>query len=137
MGASQSTGDLTQPSPASILEIRDMVSTPCKASKLSDCGLGTAAAVPAGGSTPWKWTFTTPCGTAGNLVLTRGPRIRFHQHAHGGRQFDQNDHNQRVPAVPLPVAVQPDHHGDAANRDLSGHDPDFSFVRDGKPELKE
>jgi hypothetical protein len=70
MGASQSTGDLTQPAPASILEIRDMVSSALLASKLSDCGLGTTAAVPGGGATPWKWTFTTSCGTAGNLVLS-------------------------------------------------------------------
>ena len=70
MGASQSTGDLTQPTPASILEIRAMVSSALQTSKLSDCGLGTTAAVPGGGSTPWKWTFTTPCGTAGNLVLS-------------------------------------------------------------------
>jgi Flp pilus assembly protein TadG len=70
MGASQSTGDLTQSPPASILQIRDLVSSALLASKLSDCGLGTTSAVAAGGGTPWKWTFTTSCGTAGNLVLT-------------------------------------------------------------------
>jgi Flp pilus assembly protein TadG len=70
MGASQSTGDLTQPTPTSILEIRDMVSSALLSSKLSDCGLGTTAAVAGGGATPWKWTFTTSCGTAGNLVLS-------------------------------------------------------------------
>jgi Flp pilus assembly protein TadG len=70
MGASQPTADLTQPTPASILEIRDMVSSALQATKLSDCGLGTTAAVPGGGATPWKWKFTTSCGSAGNLVLS-------------------------------------------------------------------
>jgi Flp pilus assembly protein TadG len=70
MGASQPTGDLTQPSPTSILEIRDMVSSALQASRISDCGLGTTAAVAGGAATPWKWTFTTSCGTAGNLVLS-------------------------------------------------------------------
>jgi Flp pilus assembly protein TadG len=70
MGASQPTGDLTQPTPASILEIRDMVSSALQASRLSDCGLGTTGAVAAGAATPWKWTFTTSCGTPGNLVLS-------------------------------------------------------------------
>jgi Flp pilus assembly protein TadG len=70
MGASQPTGDLTQPSPASILEIRDMVSSALQAGRLSDCGLGTTAAVAGGAATPWKWTFTTSCGTPGNVVLS-------------------------------------------------------------------
>ena len=70
MGASQPTSDLTNPSPASILGIRDMVSTALQNSKLSDCGLGTTSATPAGATTPWKWTFTTSCGSAGNLVLS-------------------------------------------------------------------
>jgi Flp pilus assembly protein TadG len=70
MGASQPTADLTNPAPASILAIRDTVSSALLSSKLPDCGLGTTAATPAGGATPWKWTFTTSCGTAGNLVLS-------------------------------------------------------------------
>lgn len=70
MGASQPTVDLTNPTPASILAIRDMVASALQGSKLSDCGLGTTAATPGGGATPWKWTFTTSCGSAGNLVLT-------------------------------------------------------------------
>jgi Flp pilus assembly protein TadG len=70
MGASQPTSDLTNPSPASILAIRDTVSSALLSSKLPDCGLGTTAAAPAGGATPWKWTFTTSCGSAGNLVLS-------------------------------------------------------------------
>jgi hypothetical protein len=37
---------------------------------MNDCGLGSAAATPAGGATPWKWSFTSSCGAAGNLVLT-------------------------------------------------------------------
>jgi hypothetical protein len=70
MGASQPTADLTNPTPASILAIRDTVSSALLSSKLPDCGLGTTAAAPAGGATPWKWTFTTSCGSAGNLVLS-------------------------------------------------------------------
>jgi Flp pilus assembly protein TadG len=70
MGASQPTADLTNPAPASILAIRDTVSSALLSSKLPDCGLGTTAATPAGGATPWKWTFTTSCGSAGNLVLS-------------------------------------------------------------------
>jgi Flp pilus assembly protein TadG len=69
LGASQPTSDLTNPGPQSILAIRDMVSSALQSSKLSDCGLGTTAATAAGAATPWKWTFTTSCGTAGNLVL--------------------------------------------------------------------
>jgi Flp pilus assembly protein TadG len=68
MGASQPTSDLTNTPPASILAIRDMVSSALLSSRLSDCGLGTTAAI-AGGA-PWKWTFTTSCGAAGNLVLS-------------------------------------------------------------------
>ena len=47
-----------------------MVSSALLSSKLPDCGLGTTAAAPAGAATPWKWTFTTSCGSAGNLVLS-------------------------------------------------------------------
>jgi Flp pilus assembly protein TadG len=70
MGAGQPTSDLTNPAPPSILAIRDMVSSALLSSKLSDCGLGTTAATPAGGGALWKWTFTTSCGSAGNLVLS-------------------------------------------------------------------
>jgi Flp pilus assembly protein TadG len=70
MGAGQPTADLTNPTPASIVAIRDMVSSALQSSKLPDCGLGTTAATPAGAATPWKWTFTTSCGSAGNLVLS-------------------------------------------------------------------
>ena len=70
LGASQPTSDLTTGTPASVLAIRDMVSSALQSSRLSDCGLGTTAAVAGGAATPWKWTFTTSCGTAGNLVLS-------------------------------------------------------------------
>lgn len=70
MGASQPTGDLSDAPPASVLAIRDLVSNSLISSKVSDCGLGSAAATAAGGATPWKWSFTVSCGTAGNLVLT-------------------------------------------------------------------
>jgi Flp pilus assembly protein TadG len=70
MGASQPTSDLTNPTPASVLALRDLVSNSLVSSRVNDCGLGSAAATPAGGATPWKWSFTVSCGTAGNLVLT-------------------------------------------------------------------
>lgn len=69
-GATQPTNDLSNVPPASILAIRDLVVQDLQNSKLNDCGLGTAAATPAGASTPWKWTFSVVCGTAGNLVLS-------------------------------------------------------------------
>jgi Flp pilus assembly protein TadG len=70
-GATQSTNDLTGvPPPNSILAIRNLVVQDLQNSKLSDCGLGSAAANPAGAATPWKWTFSVACGTAGNLVLS-------------------------------------------------------------------
>ena len=70
MGSTQPTSDLSNPSPASVLAIRDMVATSLQASRVNNCGLGSAAAVAGGASTPWKWTFTSSCGSAGNLVLT-------------------------------------------------------------------
>ena len=70
MGAGQPTMDLTTGTPTSVLAIRDLVSSALQTSRMSDCGLGTTAAVAAGAATPWKWTFTTSCGTAGNLVLS-------------------------------------------------------------------
>lgn len=69
-GAGQPTNDLTNTPPASIVAIRDLVVKYLQASKVNDCGLGSVAPTPAGLSTPWKWTFTTACGTAGNLVLS-------------------------------------------------------------------
>ncbi len=70
LGSSQSTLDLTMATPASVLAIRDAVAQDLQNAKLSDCGLGAIAPVPAGGSNPWKWSFTASCGAAGNLVLT-------------------------------------------------------------------
>jgi Flp pilus assembly protein TadG len=68
--ATQPTNDLSVVPPNSILAIRDLVVQDLQNSKLSDCGLGSAAANPAGAATPWKWTFSVACGTAGNLVLS-------------------------------------------------------------------
>jgi Flp pilus assembly protein TadG len=70
LGSSQPTSDLSNSPPASVLAIRDLVVNHLQASRLSFCGLDSATATAAGGSTPWKWTFTSSCGTAGNLVLT-------------------------------------------------------------------
>jgi hypothetical protein len=74
LGSSQSTSDLTSPTPptpASVLAIRDAVVKDLQGASLSDCGLASATPPPPGGAAPWKWTFTTSCGAAvGNLVLT-------------------------------------------------------------------
>jgi Flp pilus assembly protein TadG len=70
LGSGQPTNDLSDTPPASVLAIRDLVSNSLLSSKVSDCGLSSTAATPVGGTTPWKWTFTTSCGSAGNLVLT-------------------------------------------------------------------
>lgn len=70
LGASQSTADLTNATPNSVLAIRDLVSNYLQTAKINDCGVGTAAATPVGGSTPWGWTFTGNSCPAGNLVLT-------------------------------------------------------------------
>lgn len=70
LGASESTADLTNPSPNSVLAIRDLVSNYLQTAKINDCGIGTAAATPAGASTPWKWTFTGTCPNGNSFVLT-------------------------------------------------------------------
>jgi Flp pilus assembly protein TadG len=69
-GATQPTNDMSGVPPASILAIRDLVVQDLQNTKLNDCGLGSAAANAAGAATPWKWTFSVTCGTAGNLVLS-------------------------------------------------------------------
>jgi Flp pilus assembly protein TadG len=69
LGASETTSDLTNPSPNSVLAIRDLVSNYLQNARINDCGIGTAAATPVGGSTPWKWTFSGTCPN-GTLVLT-------------------------------------------------------------------
>lgn len=70
LGASQPTSDLSNAPPASVLAIRDLVANSLQSSKVNNCGLGSVAAAAAGGATPWKWSFTISCGSAGNLVLT-------------------------------------------------------------------
>jgi Flp pilus assembly protein TadG len=70
LGAGQATSDLTTGPPPSILALRDVVSNYLQNAKVNNCSLNTAAATPAGGSTPWKWAFTTACPQGGNLVLT-------------------------------------------------------------------
>lgn len=69
LGASETTSDLTTASPNSVLAIRDLVSEYLQNARINDCGIGTAAATPVGGSTPWKWTFTGACPN-GSFVLT-------------------------------------------------------------------
>jgi len=70
LGASDTTNDLTNASPSSLLAIRDLVSNYLQNARINDCGIGTAAATPAGASTPWKWTFTGTCPNGASLVLS-------------------------------------------------------------------
>jgi len=69
-GASQPTNDLTQTTPSSVLAIRDLVVNYLQTSKINDCGIGTAAATPAGGANPWQWSFTATCPGGNSVVLT-------------------------------------------------------------------
>ena len=63
--ASQTTSDLTNATPQSILDVRNLVSSNLVANNLSDCGLsGTTPAQ----SPTYTWTFTATCA-AGNLSL--------------------------------------------------------------------
>jgi Flp pilus assembly protein TadG len=70
LGAGQPTSDLSSAPPPSILALRDVVANYMQGAKIDNCSLGSAAATPAGASTPWKWTFTSACPLGGNLILT-------------------------------------------------------------------
>jgi len=70
LGASSATNDLTNPTPTSVLAIRDLVVNYLQTARINDCGLGAAAATAAGAATPWKWTFTATCPGGGSFVLT-------------------------------------------------------------------
>lgn len=52
--------------PASICSVRDVVESNLVASKLNDCGLGTAPGAPSGSL---SWTFTANAGCGGTLTL--------------------------------------------------------------------
>src|SRR5262245_6938505 len=66
----------------------------------------------------------------------RGSRVRLYEHGNGGRDCREDDCDQRDAALSLPVAVQPGGHTAAANRNLSGHDPDCGKFCDGKPVMR-
>jgi Flp pilus assembly protein TadG len=68
--ASQSTADLTNPTPPSILAIRDVVHDvlTSPANKVNDCGLGAASATHVANT--WTWTFTASCGAGRSLTLS-------------------------------------------------------------------
>jgi Flp pilus assembly protein TadG len=70
LGASQSTSDLSQPTPYSVLAIRDLVVNYLQSAKINDCGMGSAAATNAGAASPWQWSFTATCPGGNNFVLT-------------------------------------------------------------------
>jgi Flp pilus assembly protein TadG len=65
--SNQSTSDLTNSPPQSILDVRNLVSAYLKANNVNDCGLATAAATQ--GPT-YTWVITATGCPAGNLVLT-------------------------------------------------------------------
>jgi Flp pilus assembly protein TadG len=70
LGAAQSTSDLSQPTPNSVLAIRDVVVNYLQSAKINDCGMGSAAATNAGAASPWRWSFTATCPGGNNFVLT-------------------------------------------------------------------
>ena len=70
LGSSESTSDLTNATPNSVLVIRDLVSQYLQNAKINDCGIGTTAATPVGASQPWAWSFTATCPNGANFVLT-------------------------------------------------------------------
>lgn len=65
--SNQSTSDLTNPTPQSIIDVRNLVSAYLKANNVNDCGLATAAATQ--GPT-YTWVMTATGCPAGSLVLT-------------------------------------------------------------------
>jgi len=66
-GSSLPTDDLTQPTPTSVLAMRDDVSRYLVSAQINDCALGSAAATPSG---TLAWTFTANSGCPGTLTLT-------------------------------------------------------------------
>ncbi len=65
--ANQTTIDLTNSPPQSILDVRNMVAAYLTANKVNDCGLSTT--VPTESPT-YTWVFTATGCAAGNLTLT-------------------------------------------------------------------
>jgi Flp pilus assembly protein TadG len=65
--SNQSKSDLTNPTPQSIIDVRNLVSAYLKANNVNDCGLATAAATQ--GPT-YTWVITASGCPAGSLTLT-------------------------------------------------------------------
>ena len=70
LGSSETTADLTTAAPASVLAVRDLVSNYLQNARINDCGVGTSAATPVGGTSPWAWSFSATCPNGGTLTLT-------------------------------------------------------------------
>jgi Flp pilus assembly protein TadG len=66
--ASQSTADLPQASPPSVLAVRDVIDSYLITSNINDCGLGGQTPLQTPGS--WIWTFTTATCGGGSLVVS-------------------------------------------------------------------
>jgi hypothetical protein len=66
----QTTADLTNSSPTSLLAVRDVVDaflTAQGTNSINDCGLSSATVTPVSG---WTWKFTGTCGSGGTFTLT-------------------------------------------------------------------
>ena len=70
LGANETTSDLSNGSPNSVLAIRDLVSNYLQDARINDCGIGTAGPPPPSASAPWQWTFSGTCPNGGTFVLT-------------------------------------------------------------------
>ena len=102
MGASQSTADLTNPAPASILAIRDTVSSALLSSKLPDCGLGTTAAARAGNlvlSVDRGYVFTSTLTAGGNSIKMINTQVTL--------LYPYQWQFNRIITVMLPTAIYP------------------------------
>jgi Flp pilus assembly protein TadG len=66
-GSSLPTDDLTQPTPSSVLAMRDDVERYLVSAQINDCALGSSVATASG---TLAWTFTANSGCPGTLTLT-------------------------------------------------------------------
>ncbi len=137
MGSSQPTNDLSNPSPASVIAIRDMVATSLQSSRVNNCGLGSAAAVAAGRLDSLEVDLHFLLWKRWQSGAYRRPRLRFHQYRSDRWYSRENTRNQRLHPVPLSMAIQSGYYPAGAHCHLSGHYADHRRFGDDEPELKE
>ena len=80
--ANQSTSDLSNASPPSLLAVRDVVDSYLTANNVNDLGLATATP---GGPTNWTWTFT---GTGATCIDSGGNTKRFTMTVNRGLSYN-------------------------------------------------